>query len=108
MKTFNSLTENQREEILSNQITTELLVDTVTLGFENIEEELPSVDINNNFEVPPIIIDNKHLAQIMAFSTPDNKGRWIRTMVRTYLEGGKVLYKKIDNDNFIATLFFAK
>lgn len=108
MKTFNSLTENEREEILSNQIMTELLVDTVTLGFEKIEEELPSVNMNSNFEVPPIIIDNKHLAQIIAFSTPDNKGRWIRTMVRTYLEGGKVLYKKIDNDNFMATLFFDK
>ena len=106
MKTFNNLTQDQRENILSNHITTELLVDRVSLGFEKIEDDLPSVNMNNNFEVPPIIIDNKHLAQIMTFSSSDNKGRWIRTMIRTYLEGGKVFFRKKDDDNFIATLFF--
>ena len=100
------MTKEERESILSNHISTELLVDRSTLNFESIEKDLPSTDVRENFEVPPIIIDNKHLAQILTFSAPDNKGRWIRTMVRTYLEGGKVSYKQYDQDNFITTLTF--
>jgi len=106
MTNFNEWTQEQRENVLSNHITTELLVDRATLNFENIENDLQSVDLSKEFEVPPIIIDNKHLAQILAFSSPDNKGRWIRTMIRTYLEGGRVLYRRIDNDNFVAVLRF--
>ncbi len=103
---FNEWTQEQRDSILSNHVTTELLVDRVTLNFENIENDLRNVDLTKNFEVPPIIIDDKHLAQILTFSTPDNKGRWIRTMIRTYLEGGRVFYRQNDKDNFVATLRF--
>ena len=106
MKTFNEISQDEREKILSNKITTQILVDRITLNFENIESDLPGTDLSVDFEIPPIIFDNKHLAQILLYSTPDNKGRWIRTVVRTYLEGGKVYYRKKDNDNFIVTLKF--
>jgi hypothetical protein len=108
MINFNDLTQEQRENILSNHITTELLVDRATLNFDNIETDLEGTNLTDPFEVPPIIIDNKHLAQILTHASPDNKGRWIRTMVRTYLEGGRVFYKLNNLDTFIATLTFTK
>jgi len=106
MKEFIHLTSEERERILGNHITTELLVDKTLINFENIEKDLSGMDLTVNFEVPPILIDNKHLAQIAAFSYQDKKGIWIRTMLRTYMEGGRVLYRKHDNDNFIVSLQF--
>jgi hypothetical protein len=106
MKKFMDLTTDERENILSNHITTELRVDRNTLNFETIEVDLSGVDVSQDFEVPPVVIDNKHLAQILAFAPPDNKGRWMRTMIRTYLEGGRVWYRKLDNDNFVVKLDF--
>ena len=106
MTNFTDWTEDERENILSNHITTELLVNRTTLSFENIETDLDSTDTNQNFEVPPIIMDNKHLAQVLAFAPPNDKGRWIRTMVRTYMEGGRVFYRQHDQDSFVATLTF--
>jgi len=106
MKEFNELTQKEREVILSKRITTQLLVDRITLNFEKIENDLPNVDMSNDFEVPPMIYDNKHFAQILTFASPDNKGRWIRTVARTYMEEGRVLYKKKDNESFIVTLKF--
>jgi|688.fasta_scaffold1922386_1 hypothetical protein len=107
MTKFTDWTENERENVLSNHITTELLVDRTTLSFENIETDLQGTDTTKNFEVPPIIMDNKHLAQVLAFAPTNDKGRWIRTMVRTYMEGGRVFYKRHDNDSFVATLIFS-
>ncbi len=106
MKHFENLLQEERENILSNKITTELVVKRSTINFENIEYEIHDYDVTENFEVPPIIMDNKHLAQIVAFSGTDNRGRWIRTMLRTYMQGGRVLYRKMDDDNFIVTLEF--
>lgn len=106
MINFTDWTEDERENILSNHITTELLVTRATLSFENIETDLQSTDTTPNFEVPPIIMDNKHLAQVLAFAPPNDKGRWIRTMVRTYMEGGRVFYRRHDQDSFVATLTF--
>jgi hypothetical protein len=106
MINFADWTEDERENSLSNHIKTELLVDRTTLSFENIETDLPGTDTTNNFEVPPIIMDNKHLAQVLAFAPTNDKGRWIRTMVRTYMEGGRVFYKQHDKDRFVATLIF--
>ncbi|MHA8066726.1 hypothetical protein V7S76_08585 [Aquirufa sp. ROCK2-A2] len=106
MTNFKKWTEKEREKTLSNHITTELLVDRETLSFENIETELQCTDITLCFEVPPIIMDNKHLASVLAFAPTNDKGRWIRTMVRTYMEGGRVFYRQNDQDNFIATLSF--
>lgn len=106
MINFTDWTEDERENILSNHSTTELLVTRATLSFENIETDLQSTDTTHNFEVPPIIMDNKHLAQVLAFAPPNDKGRWIRTMVRTYMEGGRVFYRQHDQDSFVATLTF--
>lgn len=106
MINFTTWTEDERENTLSNHITTELLVDSITLNFENIESDLQDTDTTQNFEVPPIIMDNKHLAQILAFTPPNDKGRWIRTMVRTYMEGGRVFYRRHDQNGFVATLSF--
>ncbi|GAJ07546.1 unnamed protein product, partial [marine sediment metagenome] len=70
------------------------------------ETDLPSVDVSQPFEVPPVILDEKHFGQILLYSGPTNKGRWLRTLAITYVLGGKVLFQKIDKDNFKATLKF--
>lgn len=106
MTNFTTWTEDERENTLSNYITTELLVDRATLSFENIETDLQGTDTTRNFEVPPIIMDNKHLAQVLVFAPTNDKGRWIRTMVRTYMEGGRVFYRRLNQESFIATLTF--
>jgi hypothetical protein len=106
MNDFKKLSIQEREHIFSKRIKSQFIIDRTTLSFETIEADLFDTDINNNFEVPPIIMDEKHLQQIIFYSGPELKGRWIRTAIRTYLEGGKVIYKKIDEDNFLATLIF--
>ncbi|MCH8332063.1 MAG: hypothetical protein IH946_11940 [Bacteroidetes bacterium] len=108
MISFKNLTTDQREDIFQNKTTTELLVDRVSLNFENIENELSGTNIEQDFELPPVIVDEKHMVQILAFAPPNNKGRWIRTYMRTYLEGGKVIFKKFDDDSFIAKLEFQR
>lgn len=106
MTNFTTWTEDERENTLRNHITTELLVDRETLSFENIETDLQGTDTTRNFEVPPIIMDNNHLAQVLAFALKNDTGRWIRTLVRTYMEGGQVFYRRHNKDSFIATLTF--
>lgn len=106
MTNFTTWTEEERQNILSNRTTIELLVDRNTLSFENIEADLQGTDTTRNFEVPPIIMDNKHLAQVLAFVPTNDMGRWIRTVLRTYMEGGRVYYRRYDQNSFVATLIF--
>lgn len=106
MKKFSELTTEQRREILDNKLNTDLLVDRITLSFEDIENELSEINISQPFEVPPIILDEKHFFQILIFSGSTNKARWLRTLAITYIIGGKVIFQKIDDDNFKASLIF--
>lgn len=106
MTNFRDWKKDEREKSLSNRITTELLVDRETLGFENIETDLIDTNLDEEFEVPPIIMDKIHLAQIMLFAPQNDKGRWLLTMLYTYTEGGTVIYRQHDKDNFVAILKF--
>jgi len=106
MINFNELTTEQRKDILERRLRTDLLVDRITLNFENIENELSETDVSKPFEVPPIILDEKHFVQILVNSGASNKGRWLRTFAITYISGGKVVFQKYDNDNFKVTLFY--
>ena len=102
MENLNEITEEQKIDIIN----IEFLAERQTLGFEKIEEELPTIELDEYFEVPPIIIDNRHLAKIFAFSLSDDYGKWLRLMLRIYLEGGRVLYKKKDNITFVVAIKF--
>ena len=108
IKSFSEISENEREYILNECIDTKFLIDRETLNFDNIEKELDesSSDVYSDFELFPVDIEKKFFTQELLFSPFNNKGLWIRTMVRTYLNGGKVLYKKFNENNFIVSLRF--
>jgi len=103
---FKKLTIEERGNILKTKDTTELLVDRVTLGFENIEQDLQNMNLYTNFELSPSYVDDSVFMQIEAFAPDGEKGKWMRTMIRTYYEGGKVFYKKNDDNSFIVTIKF--
>lgn len=107
MITLEQFVYNSREEVLSQHITTEILVDRETLGFDTVEQDMEGKNLNQDFEVPPVIFDGKHLGQILFYSSSSGKkGYWIRILVRTYMEGGRVFYRKLDDNQFVATLKF--
>jgi hypothetical protein len=106
VRKFTELTAREREDIFRNLRTAEFLIDERTLGFEDIEAVLTGIDTYKYFEMPRIADDNKTLFQILSFAPPNNKGLWIKVMIRTYLEGGTIFYKRIDENNFIVTITF--
>ncbi len=101
-----NLTFEERTKIFIEKISTKFEINKQVIGFENIENELSDDVLNQSFEIPPIIFDEKHLAQIVAFSGTELMGQWIRIVVRTYMEGGKVIYSKLDDDNLNAEILF--
>ncbi|MEA5258021.1 hypothetical protein VB264_09515 [Arcicella aquatica] len=95
------MTIEERGIILENHITTEIIVNTKVLGFDN-EDIISSIDdVNNYFELPPPVINEEILALVLSIPIEE-----IRLFFRTYFEGGKVLYKKHINDTYIVKLFF--
>lgn len=103
---FEQLHSDDRERILQNRISTRMTATRTTLGFEELSKDASGIDPTKDFEAPPIIMDDKHLAQILVFAQPTNAGRWIRTVVRIYLGGGRVLYRQIEQDNFLVTVTY--
>lgn len=101
------LTPEERGRIFEQHITTELVVDIKALGFDN-EDFLSNInDVNDYFELPPPVINKETLAQILFNPIPnEEKRQWLMLLFRTYYEGGKILYKKHDNDTYIAKLLF--
>lgn len=104
MKEFRNLTPEERSNILDNHVTTELIVNKDTLGFEDIELFVLNPEEEFYYPSEKIDVEPKHLA--MTFNMHDDKGRWLRTMIRTYLEGGKISYRRFDDQNFIVKLIF--
>ncbi len=106
MKEFSHVTTEEREDVLSKHITSDWKVDRESLSFETVEKDLPSTNMEQYFELPPALVGRKQLVGTLAFAPDNNKGRWMRTMIRTYLEGGIVLYRKLDENSFAVRLQF--
>lgn len=103
---FTTWTTDERQKMFIDRVNTTFVIERSILSFENIENEVSGVQINVPFLLPPILMDERLYGMSILLSTQDNKGRWIRTMLRTYLEGGHVVYTKIDNDNFKVEIKF--
>jgi len=73
-------------------------------------KEIPNVDFSSETEVPPtkMILSREGLAQIILHTTPDVRGRFTRFVVFVYAFGGKIFYKKIDENYFEAKLEWSK
>lgn len=102
---FNEIEFNHelRQKMFQNKINTTLIIDRTTLGFDTIETDVPSITNGFSIELPPTIVDGK----MMFFTSQDDRGRWLRTMLLTYYIGGKVKYKKIDENDFEVNIIFA-
>ncbi|MBK7940649.1 MAG: hypothetical protein IPJ87_02015 [Flavobacteriales bacterium] len=103
---FEQLHSDERERILQNRISTRLTALRTTLGFEDLGKDSAVIDPTTDFEAPPIVMDEKHLAQILVYSPPTHAGRWIRTLVRIYLAWGRVHYRQLEQDKFLVTVTF--
>jgi len=103
-----NLTFEERTKMFAQRTDTVFELNKDEIGFENIDNELSDEILNQKFELPPIFFDEKHLAQIVTFSGQDLKGKWIRIVVRTYMENGKVIYERIDKNKFRAEIIFNK
>ena len=89
---FTEFTQQMRQDMFQNRTKTTLTVDRTTLGFQTIETDVPSITQGGWIELPPSIVDGR----MVLMTTPDDYGRWLRTMLLTYYLGGKVHYKKTD------------
>lgn len=97
----------ERDATLSAKKNTTLIVDRATLGFEKIDQALKGRDLSIPFEVPPAVANKEQLAEVIRGSLDDDpKSRWLRTVARVYATGGRILYRRLDADNFEASIVF--
>ncbi|HEV3073219.1 MAG TPA: hypothetical protein VHB47_02275 [Thermoanaerobaculia bacterium] len=105
---FDEWTSEDRERVLRKRIDVDLVVNRDALGFSNIEKDLPSIDLSKPFRVPPAVASDDDLKKLVGLARDDDaQSRWIRTMARVHLNGGDILYRKIDRDNFEAQIRFS-
>lgn len=103
---FSEWKNEDRTRALEERVNTTIILKKETVGFEKLEAEAPDLDVSKPFEMPPIIINKHQLSEIMVWSGDDEKGRWIRTLVIAYWNGGRILYRKLDDNNYEAQLIF--
>ena len=106
MKKFTELTNEERETMFIERINKTFLINIIDLNFDNIENEISNIEIGKCFSIPPVLLDKETYINSIVFSPQNHKGRWLRTMLRTYLEGGNVVYKKIDDKDFEVQIVF--
>src|ERR1700712_4954878 len=101
MKIFNELTQDERDDISNRHISTELIVNRETLGFENIENLLPAINQQPNeyFSVPQGSMSDK-------IAETESHERWRQMAAKIQMEKGLISYKKIDDDYFAAKIVF--
>lgn len=108
MKKFTELSEVERTSMFDEKLNKTFLINRSDLNFDNIENEISGVEVGKRFILPPILLDKETYFNSILFSSQDNKGRWLRTMLRTYMEGGNVVFKKLDDTNFEVQIIFQK
>ncbi len=103
---FEDWTSQQREAVLKNKTTTELLVQVSDLGFDEIQAELSGIDVDRDFELPPLVKDYKQWLEALLHIPDSQYGRWIHTLLAVYKLGGRVYYRRYDENSFVMTLSF--
>ena len=103
---FEDWTSPQRDEVLKNKTTTELLVQASDIRFEEIEAELSGIAVDRDFEMPPLVNDDKQLLEAQLRIPDGQYGRWIHTLLAVYKLGGRVYYRRYDENSFVMTLSF--
>ena len=106
MKNLSSLSKNEIVDILSNRTTTEIIVDRVVLGFENIEEVLNGRNLAGYFILTPQIPFEVSIDTIYTHSTNDSKGLWRKIEMLVYKLRGLVYYKANDRNTFLVKIDF--
>jgi hypothetical protein len=96
------LTLERRQEIFTNRENTILNLRRDDL-FDDLEEHINNGD---NVEFGPPTINERDLIQIAFHSLGGRGERLMLIWIRTYLEGGQVLFSQISETNFRATISF--
>ena len=101
------LTEEMRESMFQNRTNTTFEIDRTNLGFEKIETEVPSINTETFIEIPPIPMSMEVLPRVLFYSTQNERqGRWLLIMFRTYYIGGRIYYRRIDDNDFDVRVVF--
>ena len=107
---FDEFTTEQREDMFVNKIDTTLIIDRETLSFETIESDLSTINVEYPFQVPPVEYDRTFYRYLVSSSVyhPGSRSRWLLTLFRTYVEGGRILYRKLNDKEFEVKILFTK
>lgn len=107
---FDELTTDQRENMFVHKIDTTLIIDRETLSFETIENDLSNTNVEYPFQVPPVDYDRTVYRYLISNSVyhPGSRSRWMLTLFRTYIEGGNILYRKLNDIEFEVKILFPK
>lgn len=100
-------TTELRREMFDNRINTSLNVKGEHLGINDLEKDFSSISEKYFIEIPPInnLEDIIKSGGVM-IPTNDLKGYWSGIIIKTYLDGGKIWYRKIDKENLEVKIFF--
>jgi hypothetical protein len=101
---FENLTSQQLQGLMDDYlINIEFNVSRKTLGFENIEKQTPGVELNQTF-LGPYSFDNPNLISKMRNEIKDEN--WVFVLLKTYVSGGHLVYKKIEENRFGAKIIW--
>lgn len=108
MQNFEDMPANDRFAIPQQRKNAQFLAQRSTLGFEDVERNLPRVNLAEVFEVPPspVILTKECLAQVFVYTRDDWKGRWNRFFILTYFYEGRIKFKRVADDQFLVDVVF--
>lgn len=106
---FINWTEKERQNMFQSRNGIKLTMDSKYLGFQNLEND-KKFNVFSNFELPPPFLDDEnYLKTMVGLSLTDNiYNKWLRTLLRVYREGGKILFCKINSSTYEITIEFSK
>ncbi len=106
MKKLSDLSLKEIVEMLNTRTTTEMIVDRVVLGFENIEKVFRGRRLDTYFTIPLLLPFDTNIEKLFAYSPNDTKGIWMNIEAITYASDGTVYYKANDKNTFYVNLYF--
>jgi len=105
---ISGITENEYALFLENGGIVRIILDKSDINcesdFENSEEIIPY--LYSGFEIPPstdVVNDPANRSIVYLYAAP-----WDRTVIYVYAYGGKIVYKKINNDKYEAEVILPK
>jgi hypothetical protein len=107
-KPFEAFTESEQLQLVSDRKRVSFVVAAATAGVGDLTGAAHPPDMPTHAEVPPssAVLSDEGAMTAYVRSGDYVQGRWLRLVVLVYRLGGRILYRKLDQENLETVIDF--